>query len=111
MYLGAPRGWKRCGATAPDLTRWADDQHPHRPGADGIDLERLQHAAVDIDSIGGEPARFESGGKEELPPGIETESTRDGFGWRMRHRRQEPCGGVDGKTGDTVVAAVWRIQK
>jgi hypothetical protein len=59
-----------------------------------------------IRTVGGEAARFEAGGIEELALMIKAEGTRHGFAWRLSDRCQEPGGGVDGKTGDAIMAAV-----
>jgi hypothetical protein len=58
------------------LSRQLDEHHPHGPLTDRIRRQRLQDAGVTIDTVCGQPARFEAGGIEELPLRIEAESAQ-----------------------------------
>ena len=63
-----------------------------------------------VDAVGSELAGGGTGGEDELTGGVQAESAGDGLGGGVAHRSQAALG-IDGETGDAVVAPVGDVEK
>jgi len=83
-----------------------DGQHPRQAFADAYAMRRRKLSRLAIDAIDGQLARAFPGCEKKFSVGVDVEGARRFFSRRLPERGQAAVLGVDGETGEAIMAAI-----